>query len=84
MKLDDNALNLLLNKEPVRFIAQPGKDGFSKAVVIGPLSHFYKLERVSNLKPNNYLTSNNVILDGVTKEYKTVMTYLKNNQYEAM
>lgn len=84
MKLDNNVLNLLLNREPVRFITQPDKDGFSKAVVVGPLSHVYSLERVTDFRTSNYITSNNVILDGVTKEYKTVMAYLKDNQYEAM
>lgn len=84
MQLNDDVLNLLLNKQPIRFIAQPDKEGFSKAVTVGPLSHMYTLETVSNFKPNNYLTSNNVILDGVNKDYKTIMSYLKDNHYEVM
>jgi len=84
MKLDSNVLNLLIDKKVVRFIAQPDKEGFSKAVVVSPFSNVYTLEKVSNLKPSNYLTSNNVILNGVNKEYKTVMAYLEANKYEAM
>lgn len=84
MKLDMNVLNLLLNKETIRFIAQPDKDGFSKAVVVSPSSHFYSLETVSNFQPCDYVTTNNIILDGVTKEYKLIMGYLKINQYEAL
>ena len=83
MKLDSNVLNLLLDRNVVRFISQPDKDGFSKAVVVSPFSNVYSLERVTNFKPSSYITSNNVILDGVTKDYKTVMAYLKANQYEA-
>ena len=84
MKLDTNVLNLLIDRNVIRFVAQPDKDGFSKAVVVSSFSHIYTLERVSNLETNDYLTSNNVILDGVTKEYKAVMAYLKANEYEAM
>lgn len=84
MKLDNNVLNLLINRETVRFIAQPDKDGFSKAVVISPLNHLYTLETVTNNKPLNYITTNNVTLDGITKEYKTVMTYLGNNGYSEL
>lgn len=84
MKLDNNALNLLIDRKVIRFIAQPDKDGFSKAVAVSPFNHVYTLERVSNLKPSNYLTSNNVVLDGVNKEFKTVMDYLKTNQYDAI
>lgn len=84
MKLDNNVLNLLINRETIRFIAQPDKDGFSKAVTVSPINHLYSLETVSNFEPCNYITSNNVILDGVTKDYKTVMDYLKLNQYEVM
>jgi len=84
MKLDNNVLSLLIDKKVVRFISQPDKEGFSKAVVVSPFSNVYTLEKVSNLKPSNYLTSNNVILNGVNKEYKTVMAYLEANKYEAM
>lgn len=84
MKLNDDVLNLLLNKQPIRFITQPDKDGFYKAVVVGPLSHVYSLERLGNLNLSNYLTSNNIMLDGVNKDYKTIMSYLKANHYEAM
>lgn len=84
MKLDMNVLNLLLNKESIRFIAQPDKDGFSKAVVVSPSSHLYSLETVSNFQPCDYVTTNNIVLDGVTKEYRMIMDYLKINQYEAL
>lgn len=84
MKLDMNVLNLLLNKETIRFIAQPDKDGFSKAVVVSPLNHLYSLETVSNFQPCDYVTTNNIVLDGVTKEYKLIMDYLNINQYEAL
>lgn len=83
MKLDTNVLNLLIDRNVIRFVAQPDKDGFSKAVVVSSFSHIYTLEGVSNLETNDYLTSNNVILDGVTKEYKAVIAYLKANEYEA-
>ena len=82
MKLDNNVLNVLIDKKVIRFITQPNKEGFSKAVIVNPLSHLYSLEKVSNFKPCNNITSNNVILDGVTKEYKTVMAYLRANQYK--
>jgi len=84
MKLDNNLLNLLLNKEPVRFIAQPDKEGFSKAVTVSPTSHLYLLEKINTLGPRNYTTSNDVILDGVNREYKAIMDYLNVNLYEAM
>ena len=84
MKLDSNVLSILIDRKVIRFIAQPDKDGFSKAVVVSPFSHVYSLERVSSFEPCSSITSNNVILDGVTKEYKTVMAYLKDNQYEAI
>lgn len=84
MKLNDDVLNLLLNKQPIRFITQPDKDGFYKAVVVGPLSHVYSLERLGNLNLSNYLTNNNIMLDGVNKDYKTIMRYLKANHYEAV
>lgn len=83
MKLDNNVLDLLLDRKVIRFIAQPDKDGFSKSVIVGPGSHLYSLERVSSFEPCSSITNNNVILDGVTKEYKTLMAYLKANQYEA-
>ena len=82
MKLDNSVLNLLLDREPVRFITQPDKYGFSKAVVVSPLSHVYALGRVSSFKPCSSITNNNVILDGVNKEYKLIMAYLSTNQYE--
>jgi len=82
MKLDSNALNVLIDRKVIRFIAQPDKDGFSKAVIVNPLSHLYSLEKVSNFKPCNNITSNNVILGGVTKEYKAVRAYLNANQYK--
>ena len=84
MKLDNNVLSLLIDKKVVRFISQPDKEGFSKAVVVSPFSHLYSLERVSSFEPCSSITNNNVILDGVTKEYKTLMAYLKANQYEAI
>lgn len=83
MKLDSNVLNILIDRKVIRFIAQPDKDGFSKAVVVSPFSHLYSLERVSSFEPCSSITTINVILDGVTKEYKTLMAYLKANQYEA-
>lgn len=79
MKLDNNVLNLLISKETIRFIAQPNKDGFSKAVIVSPINHLY-----SNFEPCNCIPSNNVILDGANKDYKTIMTYLKASQYEAL
>ena len=82
MKLDNNVLDLLLNRNVIRFIAQPDKDGFSKSVIVGSGSHLYSLERVSSFEPCSSLTNNNVILDGVNKDYKTLMAYLKANKYE--
>jgi len=82
MKLDNNVLNLLLDRKVIRFIAQPDKDGFNKAVVVSQLSHVYSLEKVSSFDPCSSLTNNNVILDGVNKDYKTLMAYLKANGYE--
>ena len=82
MKLDNNVLNLLLDRKVIRFIAQPDKDGFNKSVVVGPTSHVYSLEKVSSFDPCSSLTNNNVILDGVNKDYKTLMAYLKANGYE--
>ena len=83
MKLDSNVLNVLIDRKVIRFIAQPDKDGFREAVVVNPANHVYMLETARNFEPYNYVT-NNVILDGVTKEYKTVMAYLKANQYEVI
>lgn len=82
MKLDNNVLDLLLDRKVIRFIAQPDKDGFSKSVVVGSVGHVYSLERVSSFEPCSSLTNNNVILDGVNKDYKTLMAYLKANKYE--
>lgn len=79
MKLDNNVLNLLINKETIRFIAQPNKDGFSKAVTVSPINHLY-----SNFEPCNCIPSNNVILGGVNKDYKTIMTYPRVSQYGAL
>jgi len=84
MKLDSNVLNLLIDRNIIRFVAQPDKDGFSKAVVVSSFSHIYTLERVSNLETNDYLTTNNIVLDGINKEYKLIMDYLNINQYEAL
>ncbi len=82
MKLNDNVLDLLLDRKVIRFIAQPDKDGFCKAAVVGPTSHLYSLERVSSFEPCSTLTNNNVILDGVNKDYKTLIDYLEKNKYE--
>ena len=84
MKLDSNVLSILIDRKVIRFIAQPDKDGFSEAVVVNPLYHLYSLEPVSSFEPCSSITNNNVILDGVTKEYKTLMAYLKANEYEAI
>ena len=84
MKLDSNVLNLLIDRNVIRFVAQPNKEGFSKAVVVSSFSHIYTLERVSNLETNDYLTTNNIVLDGINKEYKLIMDYLNINQYEAL
>ena len=84
MKLDSNVLNLLIDRNVIRFVAQPDKDGFSKAVVVSSFSHIYTLERVSNLETNDYFTTNNIVLDGINKEYKLIMDYLNINQYEAL
>lgn len=82
MKLNKNTLEILLDRKIIRFIAQPDKDGFSKSVVVSPISKLYSLERVSSFEPCSTLTNNNVVLDGVNKDYKTLMAYLKQNNYE--
>lgn len=84
MKLDKNTLDILIDRKVVRFIAQPNAEGYCKAVVVGPTSHMYSVERVSNGWTSDYITTNNIYIAGINKEYKIVMDYLKDNQYEEL